>query len=237
MKKSLVFLIIFIFSIFCVFIPITRATNYSDVVVNEVAWMGTTNSANDEWMEIYNNTANQIDLSGWSIQSSDEKLKIKLKGVISANGFYLMERTDDTSVPNITADLIYTGALSNSGMDLRLYDNLNNLIDEVNNAGEWIAGDNSTKQTMEKNPAGWQTSEAPGGSPKAQNSAGADIATSIKTTATEPTGTTNEQTKNAITINYPSGIFINEILPNPEGPDETDEWVVTTTTQIASICS
>jgi len=24
---------------------------------------------------------------------------------------------------------------------------------------------------------------------------------------------------------YPSGIFINEILPNPEGPDETDEWI------------
>jgi len=24
---------------------------------------------------------------------------------------------------------------------------------------------------------------------------------------------------------YPGGIFINEILPNPEGPDETDEWI------------
>lgn len=24
---------------------------------------------------------------------------------------------------------------------------------------------------------------------------------------------------------YPSGIFINEILPNPEGADETDEWI------------
>lgn len=24
---------------------------------------------------------------------------------------------------------------------------------------------------------------------------------------------------------YPSGIFINEIMPNPKGPDETDEWI------------
>ena len=24
---------------------------------------------------------------------------------------------------------------------------------------------------------------------------------------------------------YPSGIFINEVLPNPVGPDETDEWI------------
>lgn len=26
-------------------------------------------------------------------------------------------------------------------------------------------------------------------------------------------------------ITYTSGVFINEIMPNPEGPDETDEWV------------
>lgn len=26
-------------------------------------------------------------------------------------------------------------------------------------------------------------------------------------------------------ITYPSGIFINEVLPNPEGADETEEWV------------
>lgn len=26
-------------------------------------------------------------------------------------------------------------------------------------------------------------------------------------------------------ITYPGGVFINEILPNPQGPDETDEWI------------
>jgi hypothetical protein len=35
-------------------------------------------------------------------------------------------------------------------MDLRLYSNLNNLIDEINCAGKWFAGNNTTKQTMKK---------------------------------------------------------------------------------------
>lgn len=202
--------------LFFVLLPTKCFTaNISDVVINEIAWMGTTNSANDEWMELKNNTANQIDLSGWSLKSTDEKLKINLKGTISANSFYLLERTDDTSVPNIAADLIYTGALSNSGMDLKLYDNLNNLIDEVNCTGKWFAGDNATKQTTEKSSSGWQISQAPGGTPRAQNSADT---TTTKTTTTEPTKATNEQAKDTTPVVYPPGVVINEILPIPKDP-------------------
>ena len=43
-----------------------------------------------------------------------------------------------------------------------------------------------------------------------------------------PTPTTTpapEPTAVAIAIIYPTGIFINEILPNPEGSDETNEWI------------
>ena len=32
-------------------------------------------------------------------------------------------------------------------------------------------------------------------------------------------------TDNTPAITYPTGVFINEILPNPEGADETEEWV------------
>ena len=230
MKKFL-----FIFFLSLLFCPgLTFAASSSDVVINEIAWMGTTHSANDEWLELKNNTTNQIILDGWSLQSADGKLKIKLKGTISSNGFYLMERTDDTSVPDISADLIYTGSLSNSGMDLKLYDSSNNLIDEVNCTEKWPTGDNATKQTMEKTAAGWQTSAAPGGTPKAQNSiGGSEVATATKTVATGPIKTINEQNKTATSVVYPAGIFINEILPDPKGPDETDEWVVPTIQQIA----
>ena len=223
MKK---FLLIFLFLSVFLFCPFfSSAANFSDVVINEIAWMGSASSTNDEWVELKNNSSNQIDLSDWSIRSAEGKIKINLKGTISANGFYLMERTDDTSVPNITTDLIYAGALSNGGMDLKLYDSLNNIIDEVNCAEKWFTGDNTTKQTMEKTHTGWQTSQNPGGTPKAQNGTGGVIAIAVETANTEPIEAINEQVKNDATTIYPIGVVLNEILPNPEGPDEQEEFV------------
>jgi len=37
------------------------------VVVNEVAWAGTSASSSDEWMELYNCGAADIDLTGWTL--------------------------------------------------------------------------------------------------------------------------------------------------------------------------
>lgn len=151
-----------------------NAGNDSGVLLNEIAWMGNANSANDEWLELFNNTNQDINLSGWTLKSADEKLKISLKGVILANQFYLLERTDEQSVPELKADLIYTGAINNSGLNLKLYGSLGNLVDEANYLNGWPAGDNETKQTMERvNLTSWQTSQNPNGTPKAKNSIGA----------------------------------------------------------------
>ncbi len=180
MKK---FLIIFI-ALFLVFGFLTKAETASqhDVLINEIAWMGSTNSATDEWLELFNSTSSPVDISGWVLKTADNKLKINLKGAIPAKGFYLLERTNDDSVPGISADLIYKGDLSNSGQYLLLYDNLGNIIDEVNYATKWPAGDNKTKQTMERvDLASWQTSQSPNGTPKAKNSPGAIITPQLKT--------------------------------------------------------
>lgn len=144
-----------------------------DIIINEIAWMGTVNSANDEWIELKNTTSQNIDLSGWILKSSNEKLKITFKGTILANSFYLLERTNDSSVENIKADLIYKGSLTNSGMDLELYNGAGILVDNANYSSGWPAGDNTTKQTMERIGNNWQTSKNPGGTPKAENSSGA----------------------------------------------------------------
>ena len=37
------------------------------VVINEVAWAGTSASASDEWLELYNSGAADIDLTGWTL--------------------------------------------------------------------------------------------------------------------------------------------------------------------------
>jgi hypothetical protein len=149
-----------------------------DVVLNEIAWMGTKASANDEWIELYNNTDKNINLEGWILRAKNGLPEIKLKGKIPAKGFYLLERTDDRTIPDVLADQIYKGGLRNSGESLELYDNFGNLVDKVDCGSGWFAGANLTKQTMErKNPKlsgdrtdNWQTSQSPGGTPKTKNS-------------------------------------------------------------------
>ena len=225
MKLKIIF-ISFILSFFLSLSGIACAAGSLDIVINEIAWMGTESSYNDEWIELYNNTDLAINLDGWQLKAVDDTPKIDLAGIIPGKGFYLLERTDDTTVPNITADHIYTGALSNKGEYLKLFDAQNNLIDEVNCNDGWFSGDNSTKQTMERvNPQlsgnsseNWQASQNPNGTPKSQNSSGLP--------ESGPLAAKKEDVgEEAETITYPTGIVFSEILPSPEGPDAENEWI------------
>jgi len=102
-----------------------------DVVVSEIAWMGTTTSYNDEWVELYNNTTSPVALTGWSLGAADGTPSISLSGTIPPGGYFLLERTDDDSVPGVTRDLLYTGALESEGEDLVLHDSTSTVIDRV----------------------------------------------------------------------------------------------------------
>ena len=120
-----------------------------DVVISEIAWMGTTSSSTDEWLELRNNTATAIDLTGWQLTTADGTPTVALIGSIPANGYFLLERTDDGSTPTL-ADLLYTGALLNTGEILTLTNALDVVVDVANGPGGWFAGDNTTKETMER---------------------------------------------------------------------------------------
>ena len=231
MKKVLFLFLIIIFLFSAYFIK-AESVKQSDIVINEIAWMGTAISVNDEWIELKNNTNQNISLDGWMLRAADGSPEIKLTGSISANGFYLLERTDDNTIPNITADLIYKGALGNNGEDLWLYDGNNNLIDEVNCSAKWFAGTAKPEyKTAERvsslssgnEPSNWQTSQNSGGTPRSQNSVGTIKETSVKTVADEKIIATPIKIEPPQT--YPTGIILNEILPAPEGTDEENEWV------------
>ena len=149
------------------------------VVINEIAWMGGKSSPKKEWIELYNNFRKEIDLTGWILKSSDNSLKIKLKGKIPGKKFYLLKRESlkGAKKPDKQGILFYQGALNNKGENLLLFDSNNQLIDMVNCSNGWFAGNNKTKQTMERiNPLesasqkNWQNSENPGGTPGKENS-------------------------------------------------------------------
>ena len=91
--------------------------------------------------------------------SSASRIKIVFNSQdsIPAGGFYLLERTksekESDPVPNISADKIYSGALSDINESLRLFDRDCNLIDEVLANPKWPAGDGENKKSMERNSA------------------------------------------------------------------------------------
>lgn len=237
MRFKLFFLLLLLcFLIFCLSSPrISQASNPLDVVINEIAWMGTNVSANDEWIELYNNSSNNINLEGWVLKSEDGTPEIKLTGAIPANGFFLLERTDDETLPGISADQIYKGALGNNGENLKLFDNSGNLVDQVNCSSGWFSGDNETKQTMERKNSkisdsgsqNWQSSQNPGGTPKTANSKptpGNQGTEELKNEGTKEK-ITEKPAETGSPLTYPGGVVFNEILPSPEGSDAEEEWI------------
>ncbi|MFH0890666.1 MAG: lamin tail domain-containing protein [Candidatus Liptonbacteria bacterium] len=145
------------------------------VLVNEVAWMGPAISSNDEWVELRNNSGEFVDLHNWQLVNDTGKLRIVFSGSdkLPAGSLYLMERGDDDTVPDVAANKIYMGAISNSGIKLRLFDSSCRLVDEVDASLGWskLGGDNVTKNTLERNVRDfdWHTSPMAGGSPGRRN--------------------------------------------------------------------
>lgn len=141
-------------------------------IINEVAWMGTAENYSNEWIELKNNSGQAINLGGWQLQNKNQKIKILFNenDILLPSGLYLMERTDDNSAPETVADKIYSGGLGNTNEALYLFDAGCQLQDLVVAAAKWPAGNNVTKQTMARSlNLSWQSSAAPGGTPKGEN--------------------------------------------------------------------
>jgi len=177
MLKRAIFIIPVLITGFFLFSKISLADSNLSVIINEVAWMGTVESVNSEWLELYNNTDSDIDLSNWTLSATDDTPIIELSGVVGAHNYFLLERTSDNTLSQIATDQIYVGALGNTGENLELRDGDGNLIDFVDASLGWFSGDNDSKVTMERiNPlldgqsANWLDSNIIGGTPKAKNS-------------------------------------------------------------------
>jgi phosphatidylserine/phosphatidylglycerophosphate/cardiolipin synthase-like enzyme len=127
-----------------------HGASLGDVVISEVAWMGTTGSTANEWIELYNTTGSSISLTSWTLKALDNTPSVTLSGSIGAYSYYLLERTDDNSVPGITADKIYTGACGDGGEQLVLRDGGNTVIDTANQNGSWFAGTTTNRASMSR---------------------------------------------------------------------------------------
>jgi uncharacterized repeat protein (TIGR01451 family) len=131
-----------------------------DVVINEVAWMGTDASSSDEWIELYNATDSPIDIEQWSIFGADSGACLNFSDAdgsitttIPAHG-YLIYGNDEvvvTDTGGISLVDIWdpTMEMGNSTTDpITLYDGLGctgNVVDTANaDGGDWPAGTSSS---------------------------------------------------------------------------------------------
>lgn len=166
MKKIFSKLTLSVFLLNSILFPASlQANNLNNIVINEIAWAGTSDSSSDEWIELYNNSSSSVDLTGWKI-IDDNTSEYLLSGTVDAFSYFLIEDTEQATSTN--ADLIIPISLANSGDSLSLVDPNNNEIDIVNgNGGAWFAGSSGTYGSMERispsvsgdSPDNWQTSE------------------------------------------------------------------------------
>ena len=227
-------------------IPLYKNPTNGPLIFNELAWMGTTRSGNNEWMELKNIDSYPVSIAGWTLRNKSKSIDISLADSktknIASKDFFLLERTDNTSAP-AASNLVYTGALKNTDEELYLFDSFCNLIDYMSAQPTWRAGDADEHRTMERDVGGygWHTSSLINGTPKKENSAPyitpqketvtKKATTTTKTTTTQTTHTSTNTSQGSQTQHVvytpppPHTISINEIMYNPSGNDTDREWI------------
>jgi uncharacterized repeat protein (TIGR01451 family) len=115
------------------------------IIINEIQYQGTQANEADEWVELYNISPQDIDLTGWTLIWGDpddnDGVVVQLGGTIPGNGFYVLERRREKTVSDIRADIIYDGILSDGGERMTLINRAGEVVDSANrNGGPWPAG-------------------------------------------------------------------------------------------------
>jgi hypothetical protein len=154
-----------------------RAVPPNDAVVtfNEINYNPTGIGEAEEWFELFNQMAVNVDLSGWSITGGVGYTFAN--GTVIPGGGHLVIAKTPGGIPGALGP--FTGALSNSGDVLRLRDRNDRVMDELTygDKGEWpIAPDGGGVTLAKRNPysgsaqpGNWGPSTQAGGTPGTGN--------------------------------------------------------------------
>ncbi len=127
------------------------------VVINEVAWSGTSASGAHEWIELFNPTSATVSLASTTLFAADLSPYISLSGTIAPNSYYLIESTD-SAVSTVLADRVadFGNGLNNNGDALTfafVSEGATTTIDATptcSGGTSWCVGDATTHLTMER---------------------------------------------------------------------------------------
>ena len=144
---------------------------YAEVFINEIAWMGTSTSQYEEWIELKNTGSESVSLVGWKLYKNNGTLLFSLSGTIPAGEYFLVCRTTP-SVSNPLSGIcneqgVFGGSGLNNTSDLVQLKNASEAeVDLADGTTGWPAGSAETKETMQRNGLSWITAAS---TPGAEN--------------------------------------------------------------------
>lgn len=207
MRKSLpsfgtLFVVFFaVIGIFFSFTKTSKADTSGHVVISEIQ-VGMTGHAENEFIELYNPTETNVDLTGWRLKmAGTTNLISSMSGEIKAHGYFLVAKPQYLSIP-LPPDEVYSA--SSSAVTANSV-----IILQQNTSG--------TFTTVDK--VGMGTSNDFEGSPVATPSADMSIERKARSTSTAETmfmGGVDEFFGNGEDTNNNANDFIKRTLPQPQ---------------------
>lgn len=129
----------------CSLVEKSSAHSPGGIFISEVMWNGSSASASDEWLELYNYGDKVVNLDGYSLFDDHNKeiiLQIQ-SGQIASKGNFLISNNDKghsfsagESVLDVAPDLVNSSlSISNSNLKILLLDPGGNIVDQVGDGG------------------------------------------------------------------------------------------------------
>jgi PKD repeat protein len=180
---------------------------FGDIVINEFV---ADPADGDEWIEIYNKTSQEIDLTGWIIEEGSESTT-DIAGVIGREGaekFFIIEKPK--------------GNLNNAGDIIFLKDKNGYIIDQAI-YGNWNDGNLEDNAPKASDP--YSVARITDGQNTFNNANDFKITKILTKGAPNIISEEAAEELDQIQENYSSDIIINEILPNPKGSDNENEFI------------
>lgn len=192
--------------------------NVTSIVINEINYKSSPSLDTEDWIELYNPSAQSISLSGWKFQDSKMNVFLFPENVYLKEHSYLLLCRDTTKFKSFYQNEInalgdFQFGLSSSGDTIKLIDAGENLVDEVSfsSTGEWDSLANGTGRTLAlRNP---QLDNALPQSWKASSMYGTPGKLNDVYTKTE-----NE------TLILPGEFALYQNYPNPFNPETVISW-------------
>ncbi len=163
------------------------------LVFNEIMYHPATNELAMEWVELYNQLAVDLDVSGWRL-AGDIGYTFPAGTRVRGRGFVLVALDSTALMAATTATNVlgpFTNRLSNGGGTLRLHNNNDRIMDAVNyeTEGEWPVAPDGAGPSLAKrdedmgsaHPASWHASRRIGGTPGTSNQLPATFSTTTRT--------------------------------------------------------